>query len=146
MAHSASVGSAKRTVDVAGKRLGVKKFGGEFVKAGEIIIRQKGSLFYPGTNTDIGRDFTIFSKVEGFVNFRRMTGHKRGQKYVDVLLKQAPITENSRPVEKANPTVKLKQKKEGAGDTVKAPKTKIKAEKIAKPLKTSVKKKTADKK
>lgn len=144
MAHSASVGSAKRTVDVAGKRLGVKKFGGEFVKAGEIIIRQKGSLFYPGTNTDIGRDFTIFSKVQGIVNFRRMTGYKRGQKYVDVIVKQAPVTENSKPVEKTKPTVKLQVQKEGAGNTGK---TKMLAEKVEKPLKkTPAKKKAADKK
>lgn len=85
MAHTASVGSAKRTVNVRGKRLGVKKFGGEFVKAGEIIIRQKGSKFYPGKNADSGRDFTIFSKISGYVSFRKMTGFKRGQKYVDIL-------------------------------------------------------------
>lgn len=85
MAHTASVGSAKRTVDVAGKRLGVKAFGGEFVTAGSIIIRQKGTKFHPGKNTALGRDFTIFSKVEGVVSFRNMTGFKQGQKYVDVL-------------------------------------------------------------
>ncbi|CAG1023478.1 partial 50S ribosomal protein L27, partial [Patescibacteria group bacterium] len=60
MAHSAATGSAKRTVDVAGKRLGVKRFGGQYVNAGEIIIRQRGSKFYPGKNTSVGRDFTIF--------------------------------------------------------------------------------------
>lgn len=85
MAHTASTGSAKRTVDVPGKRLGIKKFGGEYVKAGDIIVRQRGSQFYPGKNTDQGRDFTIFSKIAGFVQFRRMPGIKRTQKYVDVL-------------------------------------------------------------
>ncbi|MBE0573296.1 50S ribosomal protein L27 [Candidatus Dojkabacteria bacterium] len=85
MAHSAATGSAKRTVDVAGKRLGVKRFGGQYVNAGEIIIRQRGSKFYPGKNTSVGRDFTIFAKEAGYVHFRRMTGFKRTQKYVDVL-------------------------------------------------------------
>lgn len=144
MAHSASVGSAKRTVDVAGKRLGVKRFGGEFVKAGEIIIRQKGSLFYPGVNTDVGRDFTIFSKVEGFVNFRRMTGHKRGQKYVDVLLKQVSVTENNKQTDETNSKVKIPAQKEGSKSKVKV--SKKSAEKVEKPLKPVSKKKTTDKK
>ena len=85
MAHTASVGSAKRTVDVAGKRLGIKRFGGQFVKSGEIILRQRGSEFFPGKNTSIGRDFTIYATSEGFVSFRRMTGYKRNQKLVDIL-------------------------------------------------------------
>jgi large subunit ribosomal protein L27 len=85
MAHSASVGSVKRNVNVAGKRLGIKRYGGQYVKSGEIIVRQRGSSFHPGTNAAMGKDFTIFAKSEGFVAFRRMTGHKRTQKYVDVL-------------------------------------------------------------
>ncbi len=85
MAHSASTGSAKRTVDVAGKRLGIKRFGGQVVKSGEIIVRQRGTRFYPGKNTDMGKDHTIFSKIEGLVFFRRMTGYKRAKKYVDIL-------------------------------------------------------------
>ncbi|MCS7317645.1 MAG: 50S ribosomal protein L27 [Candidatus Dojkabacteria bacterium] len=89
MAHAASVGSVKRTVDVVGKRLGIKRFGGQFVKAGEIIVRQRGSRFHPGKNAGMGRDFTIFAKVDGIVSFRRMTGKKRNQKYVDILPSQA---------------------------------------------------------
>jgi len=85
MAHSASVGSVKRTVNVIGKRLGLKKFGGEHVKAGDIILRQRGSQFYPGRNVAEGRDFTIFAVTEGFVSFRRMSGYKRTKKYVDVV-------------------------------------------------------------
>ncbi len=92
MAHSASVGSVKRNVNVAGKRLGIKKYGGEYVKSGEIILRQRGSQFHVGTNTAMGKDFTIFAKVPGFVSFRRMTGYKRTQKYVDVLEKQSEVT------------------------------------------------------
>lgn len=88
MAHTASVGSVKRTVNVAGKRLGIKRFGGEFVKAGEIIVRQRGSEFYPGKNTKSGKDYTIFSKVAGFVSFRKMSGFKRGKSYIDVIEKE----------------------------------------------------------
>ncbi|MCA9380942.1 50S ribosomal protein L27 [Candidatus Dojkabacteria bacterium] len=90
MAHVKSGGSAKRTVDVAGKRLGVKKFGGEAVKPGDIIIRQRGTKTHPGVNTGMGKDHTIFSKVNGFVAFRILTGHKRGRKIVDVLV-EAPV-------------------------------------------------------
>ena len=85
MAHTASVGSVKRTVNVAGKRLGIKRFGGQFVKSGEIILRQRGSEFYPGKNAGEGKDFTIFAKADGYVSFRKMTGFKRGKKYVDIL-------------------------------------------------------------
>ncbi len=85
MAHTKSQGAAKRNVNVVGKRLGVKKFGGQFVKSGNIIIRQRGTKFHPGINTELGRDFTIFAVAEGFVSFRNMRGYKQGQKLVDVL-------------------------------------------------------------
>lgn len=91
MAHSAATGSAKRTVNVAGKRLGIKKFGGESVNPGEIILRQRGSEFYPGLNVKQGRDFTIYATMKGFVQFRRMTGYKRNQKLVDVVEAQASV-------------------------------------------------------
>jgi large subunit ribosomal protein L27 len=95
MAHKKATGSAKRTVNVPGKRLGIKKFGGEYVKAGNIIVRQRGTKFHPGVNTMVGRDHTIFAVSEGFVAFRGMTGYKRNQKYVDVVA-QSP----HQPVEK----------------------------------------------
>jgi large subunit ribosomal protein L27 len=85
MAHTASVGSAKRTVDVAGKRLGIKKYGSQFVKPGNIIMRQRGSTFHPGKGVKMGKDFTIYAVEYGYVNFRNMTGFKRGQKLIDVL-------------------------------------------------------------
>lgn len=133
MAHSASVGSAKRTVDVAGKRLGIKKFGGEYVKPGAIIVRQKGTRFYPGINTDMGRDFTIFSKVEGFVNFRRMTGHKRDQKYVDILLKNTVKAEELKMPEKAvKARVKTTKTKAPAKVSSKVAGTKVGTKKPAK--------------
>lgn len=85
MATTKTAGAAKRTVDIDGKRLGVKKFGGEYVKSGDIIVRQRGTKMHPGENTGLGRDHTIFSKALGRVKFRRMTGHKRTQFIVDVL-------------------------------------------------------------
>jgi large subunit ribosomal protein L27 len=109
MAHTASTGSAKRTVDVIGKRLGIKKFGGEFVKPGAIIVRQRGSQFYPGENTAQGKDFTIFALTEGFVSFRRMTGYKRNQKYIDVLQSktgESKVVEAKAPVAEKKPVTK----------------------------------------
>lgn len=85
MAHTKQQGAASRTVNVAGKRLGIKRFGGEFVDIGAIILRQKGSKFHPGKNTGMGRDFTIYAKKPGTVSFRNMTGFHRNQKFVDVL-------------------------------------------------------------
>ncbi len=85
MAHTQSAGAAKRTVNVEGKRLGVKKFGGESVNAGNIIIRQRGTVFHPGKNVLMGRDHTLFATVAGVVKFRRMTGYKRTRKAVDVI-------------------------------------------------------------
>ncbi|RMD76769.1 50S ribosomal protein L27 [Candidatus Dojkabacteria bacterium] len=85
MAHTASVGSVKRTVDVVGKRLGVKRYESEFVRPGNIIVRQRGSKFHPGKNTKMGKDFTIYAVSEGYVSFRQMTGAKRGRKCIDVL-------------------------------------------------------------
>jgi large subunit ribosomal protein L27 len=85
MASTKAAAAAKRTVNVAGKRLGIKKFGGEYVRSGNIIVRQRGTKFYPGENTMLGRDHTIFATADGFVGFRRMTGYKREQSYIDVL-------------------------------------------------------------
>lgn len=85
MAHTKAGGAAKRTVNVAGKRLGIKVPGGAFAKAGNIIVRQRGTKFYPGKGVEIGRDHTIFAVTDGYVSFRNMTGHKRSKKYIDVL-------------------------------------------------------------
>jgi large subunit ribosomal protein L27 len=85
MAKTKAAGAAKRTVDVEGKRLGVKKFGGEQVIAGNIIIRQRGTKFHPGKNVGMGRDHTLFAKTAGTIAFRKLTGFKRNQKVVDIL-------------------------------------------------------------
>ena len=77
MAHKKGKGSTKNGRDSAAQRLGVKKFGGEFVRSGNILIRQRGTRFYPGENVGIGKDHTIFSKIEGFVKFEPVNKQKK---------------------------------------------------------------------
>ena len=69
MAHKKSGGSSRNGRDSAGRRLGVKKFGGEAVAAGNIIVRQRGTKFWPGVNVGIGKDHTLFALEEGAVKF-----------------------------------------------------------------------------
>jgi large subunit ribosomal protein L27 len=69
MAHKKSGGSSRNGRDSAGRRLGVKKFGGEAVDAGNIIVRQRGTKFWPGVNVGIGKDHTLFALEEGAVKF-----------------------------------------------------------------------------
>ncbi len=69
MAHKKSGGSSRNGRDSAGRRLGVKKFGGEAVLAGNIIVRQRGTKFFPGSNVGMGVDHTLFAKAEGAVKF-----------------------------------------------------------------------------
>jgi large subunit ribosomal protein L27 len=71
MAHKKAGGSTKNGRDSNPKMLGVKRFGGQKVKAGEIIVRQRGTRFHPGRNMGLGRDFTLYALVEGVVKFER---------------------------------------------------------------------------
>ena len=71
MAHKKGQGSTQNNRDSAGRRLGVKKYGGEAVIAGNIIIRQRGTKIHPGNNVGMGKDHTIFALVEGTVSFER---------------------------------------------------------------------------
>lgn len=71
MAHKKGVGSSRNGRDSESKRLGVKRFGNEFVRAGNIIVRQRGTRFYPGLNVGMGKDYTIFAKIDGIVSFER---------------------------------------------------------------------------
>lgn len=80
MAHKKGGGSSKNGRDSNSKRLGVKKFGGEVVTAGSIIVRQKGTKFHCGDNTGLGRDYTIFAKLDGKVIFTS----KKGKKYISI--------------------------------------------------------------
>jgi large subunit ribosomal protein L27 len=144
MAKTKAAGAAKRNVDVAGKRLGIKRFGGEFVKPGNIILRQRGTRFYPGKNTDMGRDHTIFAVAEGFVFFRNMTGPKRGQKIVDILPQATTQAVESLKVAKG-----IKTATKAAAEVVAEAKPKkaaaVKAEKPAKAEKAPAKKPAAKK-
>ena len=70
MAHKKSGGSSRNGRDSAGRRLGVKKFGGENVLAGNILVRQRGTKFYPGVNVGLGRDHTLFATATGQVKFQ----------------------------------------------------------------------------
>lgn len=71
MAHKKAGGSSRNGRDSAGRRLGVKKFGGESVLAGNIIVRQRGTKWHPGNNVGLGKDHTIFALIEGKVKFRK---------------------------------------------------------------------------
>jgi large subunit ribosomal protein L27 len=78
MAHKKGAGSTKNGRDSNAKRLGVKRFGGEKVVAGNIIIRQRGMKFQPGTNVGCGKDFTLFALTDGFIKFDyKNKKHKR---------------------------------------------------------------------
>ena len=69
MAHKKGMGSSKNGRDSNSQRLGIKRFGGEFVQPGAIILRQRGTRFYPGVGVGVGRDHTIYAKIEGAVQF-----------------------------------------------------------------------------
>ena len=81
MAHKKAGGSARNGRDSAGRRLGVKKFGSQEVSPGNIIVRQRGTRWYPGTNVGLGKDHTLFALIDGRVAFR---DGKLGRKYVHV--------------------------------------------------------------
>ena len=76
MAHKKAGGSSRNGRDSAGRRLGVKKFGGEMVVPGNIIIRQRGTKYHPGFNVGLGKDHTIFALKDGEVKFTKRTGDK----------------------------------------------------------------------
>ncbi len=78
MAHKKAGGSSRNGRDSAGRRLGVKKFGGEVAIPGNILVRQRGTKFYPGTNVGIGKDHTLFALIEGRVRFHQ---GKLGRKF-----------------------------------------------------------------
>lgn len=77
MAHKKGLGSTRNGRDSNAQRLGVKRFGGELVSAGSIIVRQRGSAFRPGTNVGIGSDDTLYATADGFVNFKKFSKAKK---------------------------------------------------------------------
>lgn len=87
MAHKKAGGSSRNGRDSAGQRLGVKKFGGEAIAAGNIIVRQRGTQFHPGTNVGMGKDHTIFATTDGNVAFKK--GFKR-RTFISVIAANEP--------------------------------------------------------
>ena len=77
MAHKKAGGSSSNGRDSIGKRLGVKRFGGQTVSAGSILVRQRGTTFHPGQNVGCGSDYTLFAKIDGTVSFERLGKKKR---------------------------------------------------------------------
>ena len=88
MAHKKGVGSTQNGRESESKRLGIKIYGGQFAKAGNIIIRQRGTLHKPGDNVGLGKDHTIFALIDGTVTFKKKA---KGKSYVSVL----PLEETS---------------------------------------------------
>ena len=76
MAHKKGVGSSKNGRESQSKRLGVELFGGEFAKAGNIIVRQRGTVHHPGQNVGLGKDHTLYALVDGVVTFRKTKENK----------------------------------------------------------------------
>jgi large subunit ribosomal protein L27 len=86
MAHKKAGGSSRNGRDSAGQRFGTKRFGGEKVKAGNILVRQVGTRIHPGANVGMGRDFTLFAKIEGTVKFEDFG---KGRKRVSIMPAEA---------------------------------------------------------
>ena len=87
MAHKKGVGSSKNGRESESKRLGIKLFGGQVAKAGNILVRQRGTVHYPGENVGMGKDHTLFALVDGVVTFKKKRDDKS---YVSVV----PVAEN----------------------------------------------------
>lgn len=84
-AHKKGGGSSKNGRDSQAKRLGVKRSAGQYVTAGNIIVRQRGTKFYPGNNVGLGKDYTIFATADGVVNFETKHG---GRKYINIIAQE----------------------------------------------------------
>ncbi len=72
MSHKKAGGSSRNGRDSAGQRYGVKKYGGQSVRSGNIIVRQRGTKLHPGNNVGLGKDYTIYAKIDGIVTFERL--------------------------------------------------------------------------
>ncbi len=81
MAHKKAGGSSRNGRDSRGQRRGVKRYGGQFVRAGNILVRQLGTRFHPGKNVGMGRDYTLFSRVDGVVKFEVVRNRQRVSVY-----------------------------------------------------------------
>ena len=132
MAHKKGQGSSRNGRESQSKRLGVKIYGGQVAIPGNIIVRQRGTQFHPGENVGMGKDHTIFSKIEGVVTF---INKKNNRKYISVLPASAMVSEKEAPkAKKAAPKKETKAvKEEVAPMKAAAPKAEAKTEAKAKP-------------
>ncbi len=116
MAHKKGVGSSKNGRESESKRLGVKIYGGQFAKAGNILVRQRGTQHYPGENVGMGKDHTLFALADGTVVFRKK---QKNRSYVsvdpivDVVVAEAPVVAE-KPVKKAEPKTEVKEEASGS--------------------------------
>jgi large subunit ribosomal protein L27 len=95
MAHKKGVGSSRNGRDSRSKRLGVKLFDGNVVRAGGIIVRQKGTKFHPGTNVGMGRDYTLFSMTDGYVKFEPVGRDRKQVSVYPFEVSAVPATEEA---------------------------------------------------
>lgn len=100
MAHKKGVGSSRNGRDSNPQMLGVKVYGGQFARAGSIIVRQRGTRFSPGQNVGLGKDDTLFAKVDGFVKFEGKQKNRRKVSVIQNVVEQAP----AEPAEVAAPS------------------------------------------
>ena len=91
MAHKKAGGSSRNGRDSAGQRRGVKRYGGQPVLAGNILVRQLGTVIYPGENVGMGRDYTLFAKVDGVVKYEKYVRKRKVMKRVSIV--PAPVAE-----------------------------------------------------
>jgi large subunit ribosomal protein L27 len=89
MAHKKAGGSSRNGRDSESKRLGVKRYGGQHVLAGNIIVRQRGTQFHPGDGVGVGKDFTLFALIEGVVRFAVKGARQRRTVFIDPVVAQA---------------------------------------------------------
>ena len=118
MAHKKGVGSSKNGRESESKRLGVKLFGGELAKAGNIILRQRGTEHHPGKNVGIGRDHTIYALIDGIVVFRK---GKNNRSYISVKeIGADPSKTTPETIEVVIEETEVAEEIEGAEETVEA--------------------------
>ncbi|MBL0025081.1 MAG: 50S ribosomal protein L27 [Saprospiraceae bacterium] len=104
MAHKKGVGSSDNGRDSKSKRLGVKLFGGQTAKAGNILVRQRGTKFHPGDNTYLGKDFTVHAQVDGVVAFKK---GKEDRMWISIIPELSEVQETLAPIVKIQPTPKV---------------------------------------
>ena len=123
MAHKKGVGSSKNGRESESKRLGVKLFGGEFAKAGNIIIRQRGTAHHPGENVGIGKDHTIYALIDGIVLFRKTKNNRSYISVKSLATEPAPqaVVDVSTPITDVTQALVEEATIEEASETVEAP-------------------------